>query len=210
MTASADDLAYFQDIEKRFIALRGAPLLLSPADFAVAKAWRAMGIPLQVVLGAIEDLFAQRRERGKTSRVRGGLAYCRPAVENAWRALHASEVPVATPEIDVAARLHKLAGSLPTDLFERDAWVAEIRALRGDPERVEARLLKLDQRMLGEAERRLGDDPTLEAHLTAMRARLASRLGEAELEAAADRLRAQWVRERLGLPVLSLFALEAE
>ncbi|HQN38153.1 MAG TPA: hypothetical protein PLQ31_01300, partial [Thermoanaerobaculia bacterium] len=47
---SAEDHAFFQAIEERFVALRGAATLLSPADWQLARAWHRAGIPLAAVL----------------------------------------------------------------------------------------------------------------------------------------------------------------
>ena len=43
------DQAYFQAIEETFVRLRGAPLLLSPADWQVARRWHRDGVPLPLV-----------------------------------------------------------------------------------------------------------------------------------------------------------------
>ena len=55
---------YFRVIEEVFIRLRGAPLLLSPADWQLANEWHRAGIPLEVVCDAVQKVFVRRRERG--------------------------------------------------------------------------------------------------------------------------------------------------
>ena len=67
---SAADHAYFRAIEEVFIRLRGAPLLLSPTDWQIARGWHRTGIPLDVVCSTLEELFRQRAEAGKQSTVR--------------------------------------------------------------------------------------------------------------------------------------------
>jgi len=79
--------AYFRGISNRFIALRGAPFSLSPADLELISAWDSAGVPLDVVLEGIEEAFSVRpgrpRARGKIL----ALSFCRPSVERAF-ALH--------------------------------------------------------------------------------------------------------------------------
>ncbi len=54
---------YFRMIEETFIRLRGSPLLLSPADYQVAKSWFEADIPLDVVCKTLEKLFNRLSER---------------------------------------------------------------------------------------------------------------------------------------------------
>src|SRR5436309_13032449 len=75
--------AYFQAIEEVFVALRGAPLLLSPTDWQIARRWHREGIPLGLIRQALEAVFAKRQERGAKGRI-SSLRYCAPAVEAAW------------------------------------------------------------------------------------------------------------------------------
>ena len=81
--AASEELHYFQVLEEAFIRLRGAPLLLSPADWRVAQRWRALGIPLDFAVAGMTEVFARRRERGSEDRV-SSLRYCARAVETGW------------------------------------------------------------------------------------------------------------------------------
>ena len=82
-TASAvDDHEFFQAIEACFIRLRGAPLLLSPADWQLAKHWRQRGIPLDLVLETLEEVFAARRARNAKGKVQDFCHLC--SVESCW------------------------------------------------------------------------------------------------------------------------------
>lgn len=87
--------AYFQRIETAFIRLRGAPLLLSPKDWKIITAWHEAGIPLELVLGCLRDVFATRAERGTSSKV-NSISYCVPAVEKAWA--EARELQLFAPD----------------------------------------------------------------------------------------------------------------
>jgi len=209
----ADDHAYFRRLEEVFIALRGAPLLLSPEDWRLARDWHRQGIPLELVEGVLRDLFARRAAQGKEERV-NSLRYCRPAVEAAWRReqkLRAAGRPVELAELDVGERLERLAAALPPRLPERRRWQQRIRALEGDPETVEVALRSLDRELLAAVEERLTprSRAALDAALERARATLAERLPAEQVERATARLRRQLLRQRRRLPLLSLFAPEA-
>ena len=81
-TAEDSDHAYFQAVEEIFVELRGAPLLLSPADWQVASRWRQEGVPLSLVLSILAERFAERAERGARGRV-NSLRYFADAVDEA-------------------------------------------------------------------------------------------------------------------------------
>src|SRR5260370_40504073 len=66
-----EDHAYFLAIEDHFVRLRGAPLLLSPADWHAARRWHQQGIPLELVRRALEGGVPRRRGRGAQGRVSG-------------------------------------------------------------------------------------------------------------------------------------------
>jgi hypothetical protein len=206
--------AYFRALEETFIRLRGAPLLLSPADWRVASAWYSEGIPLTVVVRALEEVFARRRERGAKGRIQS-LRYCAPAVAAAWEEIRSLTAPGRQAEAEpllVAPRLAALAAALPAELEDRQGWARRITALAGGTEEVEAALADLDRELLGdlEATQEPGVREQLAGEMEAALARLATRLGDRELEEARGRLLRLLLRQRLGLPVLSLFSPEAE
>ncbi|MFQ5700460.1 MAG: hypothetical protein ACE5HU_01270, partial [Acidobacteriota bacterium] len=104
--------AYFRSIEKRFLRLRGEPLLLSPADWHLAEAWWREQIPLPVVLRALDTVFARAAARGRPSV--HSLAYCRHAVDaefNRHRELsiggHGSSPEAAPGTANAAEHLQK-------------------------------------------------------------------------------------------------------
>jgi hypothetical protein len=75
---------YFRGISGRFIALRGAPFSLSPADLALISSWESAGIPLDVVLEGIEEAFALRPGRSHVAGKIRALSFCRTSVEQAF------------------------------------------------------------------------------------------------------------------------------
>lgn len=213
-----EDHAYFLAVEEIFVGLRGSPLLLSPADWRVAQRWHRQGVPLGVVRRAMEEAFAKRAERGAKGKI-SRLRYLGTAVDAAWEALRelaaAGEREEGEPQVDLAARLRNLAGALPAALPGREDLAARIAALAarhdGDSEAVEAALSALDAEMLETAESGLGEEVRAEIAEAVERTvgNLATRLDPAEVARARTRLERQILRQRLNLPVLSLFSPEA-
>jgi hypothetical protein len=214
--ATAGDYAYFRAIEDRFIGLRGSPLLLSPSDFRIAQRWHRRGVPLALIERILPEVFARRAERAGARGKVYGLRYCAPAIESAWEEIQELQAPgereTAAPALDVPARLDALAAALPARLPGRDELAAAMRALAGPPEAVEAALARLDDETLDAAERRqrAAGRAELERQAAASLAAVAGRLPAAEIDAAKGRLLRRLLRKRIGLPVLSLFAPEAE
>ena len=209
-----EDHAYFQAVEEIFVRLRGAPLLLSPADWQVARRWHREGIPLDLVRRALEGVFEKRKERGAKGKI-SSLRYCAPAVEAAWsetRELVAPGERLEAPPFDPTARLRNLAAALPADLPGRDDFTARIVALSGDPQDIEEQLAALDRELLKSTEASLDGtgraevDAAVEKTLATLRGRLPA----GELESSRERLTWQVLRQRLALPVLSLFSPEAD
>lgn len=207
------DHAYFRAVEETFVALRGAPLLLSPADWQLARRWRRAGIPLDLVRRTLAEVFARREER-KAKRQLLSLRYCARAVEQAWKEL----VDLTSPghrgtaeELDVAGRLAALAAALPPELPGRDALAGRIASLTGEAQAVEEALARLDRELVESA---VAAAPAatraeVEARIAATLEQLGGRLPAEEIERSRERLRLQIARRLLGLPVLSLFAPEA-
>jgi len=208
------DHHYFQAIEEIFVVLRGSPLLLSPADWQVARRWHRDGIPLDLVRDALRDVFARRKERGAKGKI-SSLRYCAPAIEAAWAERRELTTPgegAQAPAFDVEARLRALSAALPAELAGRALLAARVTALTGDPPLVEQALAGLDREMLAAAAAALDGAARSEVAAAVDRtlAGLRSRLPAGELERSRERLTHQVLRQRLDLPVLSLFSPDAE
>ncbi len=211
MTDEDTDHAYFAAVEEIFIGLRGSPLLLSPADWQVARRWHQDGVPLDLVRRALEEVFEKRKERGTKGKI-SSLRYCAPAVEAAWSDLRELTAPgerSEAPALDIASRLRNLSKAVPVELAEK---VLVLIALDADAPTVEAALSALDREMLAAASASLDGSlkdevsRAVDSTLDALRGRLSAE----ELEKSRDRLTHQVLRRRLGLPVLSLFSPEAD
>ncbi len=211
---SASDHAYFRAIEEVFIRLRGAPLLLSPTDWQIARDWHRAGIPLDLVCATLEEIFRQRAEAGKRGSVRS-LKYCRSAVEQAWTRQQELAAPAARGELvelDVGARLLSLAAALPGSLPRQAQLQRRIGELKGGVEEVEHQLSLLDRQVMGALRSGITPEASteIERDVEEALARLETRLPADERPAVRDRLFDQAVRRRAGLPVLSLFSPEAQ
>jgi hypothetical protein len=212
--AEDSDHAYFQAVEEIFVELRGAPLLLSPTDWQVARRWHQEGVPLDLVRRTLGELFARRKERKAKGKI-SSLRYCVPAVEAAWADLRELTAPghrIEAPAFAVPPRLAALAAALPMGLNGRESLAERLAALAGDPQEIEAHLSDLDREMLDRAWEGLDGAMRLEIEAAVEKtlASLGGRLPAVELESSRDRLARQTLRRRLGLPVLSLFSPEAE
>jgi len=213
-TAEDSDHAYFEAVEAIFVELRGSPLLLSPADWQVARRWHQEGVPLDLVRRTLAEVFARRKERRAKGKI-SSLRYCAPAVEAAWEEVRELTAPgrrADAVELEVAPHLAALAASLPADLPDRETLAARIAALEGDPQWVEDRLSALDREMLAAAAAGLDVEAHTEigAAVEKTLAAFGRRLPADELELSRERLARQVLRRRLALPVLSLFSPEAE
>jgi phage terminase Nu1 subunit (DNA packaging protein) len=84
---------YFTEIEETFVRRRGKHLLLSPIDWAMIEGWQERGIPLHIVIRAIEGVF-DGYDKNPGPRSIKGLLYCREEVEAQfleWSAMQAGK-----------------------------------------------------------------------------------------------------------------------
>src|ERR1043165_2494473 len=72
---------YFAEIESHFASKRGPPFVVNPKDWALMKEGEAAGIPLPVVIEAIDSVFEKAAERKK---VVNSIHYCKHAVKELW------------------------------------------------------------------------------------------------------------------------------
>jgi hypothetical protein len=204
-------------IEAHLSARRGAPALLNPRDFALARGWHVAGVPLASVLVGI-DRACDDAGGGASS-----LSYCRRRVEElqaGGRAPASRPAPpaesVPLPELQsLLGTLHETLSRLrpgPLACFEpplrkiqdvrdlvavasRPNWDYLRGKLREIDDDVEAAVLQAvsaeDREGYAEEARR-----AVERHR--------GRVDAAALEAARVRFLVQRAREKLGLPRVSL------
>ena len=71
---------YFTEIEETFIRRRARNLFLSPLDWALMEVWQDKGIPLHIVIRAVEQVF-DNFDKNPGPRSVKGLMFCREEVE---------------------------------------------------------------------------------------------------------------------------------
>jgi hypothetical protein len=72
--------SYFSEIEDTFIRRRGKHLMLSPMDWALIEGWKERGVPLHVVVRAIEHAFDSHESKQRKRTVKT-LLYCQEEIE---------------------------------------------------------------------------------------------------------------------------------
>lgn len=220
MSETGEDRAYYAAAEAAFVRRRGTPFLLSPRDFALVKEWRALGVPLEAVEAGIDDAFRRREDRSAAGRV-NSLSYCRDAVLEAWeRRAEASRgkggVAGGPADLDAAAALGRLVCELEGVRASRpdlEAPVASaLRSLEklqasGKPaEELESALARLDRRLARETADALpeAERAAVDAEVARLLAGAGGRMDPATLEKTSRALTRRTVRERLGLPRLTV------
>src|ERR1700674_3345737 len=136
---------YYLEIEGHFAARRGTPFILSSKDWTLMKKWHDDGVPLPVVIEAIDSVFEKNETSGRR-KVISSLAYCRHAVKELWderRTLYVGGSE-QTPESGPAAVLEELAKRLETSDAGR-TFADRVRALVTEKSvpRIEQRLIDL-------------------------------------------------------------------
>lgn len=191
-----DSDPYFLEIEAHFALRRNTPFILSAKDWALMKKWRDEGVPLPVVIEAIDAVFEKNETSGRRKTI-SSLSYCRHAVKELWDERKNLFVggEDQTPETSPAALLESLAMQIPPLFAER---VRALGTLQSVP-RIEEALIELEREMLealadpplrDEARSSLGDTSRLDEKTRA-------RTEEANLR--------RLVREKYALPRLTLF-----
>jgi len=105
MTSQHEHAAYYRAVEEAFVRRRGAAMLLSPRDWSLIGEWIDLGVPLRVVLQAIDNIFDAFERRAPAGRRINSLSYCRQEVlslHGLYQALHAAEAG-RPPSADAAA-----------------------------------------------------------------------------------------------------------
>jgi hypothetical protein len=78
--------SYFSEIEETFVRRRRKNLLLSPLDWALIESWKERGVPLHIVLRALNEVFDNAEKQPARKRSIKSLLYCRDEVENQFAA----------------------------------------------------------------------------------------------------------------------------
>lgn len=203
VTPVAND--YFLEIESHFAARRGTPFILNAKDWALMKKWFDDGIPLAVVVEAIDSVFEKNEASGRR-KVISSLSYCRHAVKEIWQDrqdLYAGSGDSA-PEENVAGLLEALANDVEVSQAPAEIAIA-IRELVREKSvpRVEERLIDIERELIDSLLARLTSDErdAIVKPITSIVADLDDKTRQRTYEANLRRA----VREKFGLPRLTLF-----
>jgi len=85
MRAELSAATYARRIERRWCELLEQPVVLSPRDWSLLNEWHERGIPLQLVVEAMQTTIERSRGRGRAPRT--ALASLSQTVEGAWGAI---------------------------------------------------------------------------------------------------------------------------
>jgi hypothetical protein len=200
---------YFTEVEDAFVRRRGAHMLVSPLDWSLIESWKEIGIPLHIVLRAIERTFDGWEARPHRHRRVNSIFFCQQEVESCYAEYRQSLVGSAEadvaggaalapaedadspfPRAKVEAYLERVAGELETA-----RGLADERGLAGLAEalgRAMERLAEIDASLAASAQM---DAEGLERDLTSLEVVLLEALLEhappAEVAAARDEAKAQ-------------------
>ncbi|HUD72719.1 MAG TPA: hypothetical protein VMQ62_12225 [Dongiaceae bacterium] len=236
MTEPPDPDPYFQAIEETFNRRRGAPLLLSPRDWALIDGFRRDGVPLRLVLLGIENVFDAFARRKPGARRINSLAYCRQEILGLHE-IHlglqgvAAGSPGETSAPDPARALRRYLARLAKELREalaaasaagRDALVgpiaealavvrrehAVLKKSPADAAGIERTLAALDGRLLEAAVAALppAERAAIDEEADRTLGEAATRMRPEARATTRAAARARLVRRHAGLPRLTLFA----
>lgn len=111
---------YFTEVEEEFVRRRGKPLLISPMDWALVESWQNAGIPLHIVLRAINKSFDAYDSRAHPFRKINSILYCQQEVEATF-AEHRLALTGSGPEAAEDAASNKSTRKQRPEAFPREA-----------------------------------------------------------------------------------------
>ena len=188
---------YFTEIESHFAFRRGTPFVLNAKDWALMKGWAEEGIPLAVVIEAIDAVFDKRDAESKAV---NGLSFCKYAVKELWKERKELQVGAegTAPEENVEPLLDALASRLETTAAAPFADRVRALARERSVPRVEEQLMELEQQLIDAL---LPQAEELRAEARALTSGADEKTRARTEEAHLRRL----VREKFGIPRLTLF-----
>jgi hypothetical protein len=124
---------YFTEVEDAFVRRRGAHTFVSPLDWALIESWKEIGVPLHIVLRAIERAFDAWDARPHRHRRVNSIFYCQQEVESCYGEYRQSLVGAAedpnAPDADGGAAP---AGDDADSPFPRPRVEAYLERVTGD------------------------------------------------------------------------------
>lgn len=214
---------YFTEIEDTFVRRRAKHLFLSPLDWALIDGWKERGIPLHIVVRAIESVFDVFDRQPAGTRTIKSLFYCREEIESQYLEWLNSRVgatggeettqfPRDQIEQHIDDAINKLRNvdqpALAEDLSRAVARLDELRSnLTGDTESIDGTLGDIEK-VLDRALVSNWDKPALKRTEKEIATELRPYKAEMEPETYRNTLELMLLkrlREDAGIPRLGLF-----
>lgn len=194
---------YFQEIESLFVRRRGTPFVFNAKDWALMKKWKEDGIPLPIVLEAIDACFERFDAQDKKI---NGLSFVRHAVKELWKERRELQIGAqeSTPEENPEPLLDALANALAESPHANiAAYAPRVRALiqHKTVPRIEEKLIELEEEMIETILASSPDADTMRANAAELSKSVPAKT-RARTEVANLR---RIVRDAYGVPRLSLF-----
>lgn len=209
---------YFLEIESHFASLRQSHFVFSAKDWALMKSWHDSGVPLAIVIEALDTVF-QKKSDSPRRRVISSLSYCRHAVEELWnerKDLYVGKRETV-PESDAGSQLDELAAALrqaAEGSREEVGRVIAVTAARVESlsraqsvPHLEEELMAIEEALFAALSEGLGEEERAEVDQAL--ARQMSAIGTADEKIVARTRRAnerRLLRTRFRIPRLSLFS----
>jgi len=124
--------AYLRRIEETFIALRGTPFVLTPADVQLIQSWFDRDLPAEVVEEGVREIFRRELARDPDRKI-SSLKYCSFHVEEKWKERRHRRAGTGHQEgetLDVPARLE--ANWARLEAFCREPALGDVKKKRGE------------------------------------------------------------------------------
>lgn len=231
-----NNFPYFSEIEETFIRRRGKTLFLSPLDWTLIESWQKRGIPQHIVIRSIEKIFDDIAQDPKRNPSVKSIAYCSDEVERQFRDWQSSQAgsgggdPGETANIgsekeEIVQHLSDAIEALQNALAKaneklKPAITAAMGSLQGiqskvesasslNSEKIELELsaleIALDTALLETAEQDILEEAqaAVEEHL----GQYAGKMRQEVYEKTFEQMVIKKLRERAGIPALSLFYL---
>ncbi|HKR63259.1 MAG TPA: hypothetical protein VJZ00_05965 [Thermoanaerobaculia bacterium] len=192
---------YFTEIEALFARRRGTPFVVNAKDWALMKKWSDDGIPLPIVLEAIESVFDKFDAKDRKV---NGLSFCKHAVKELWDDRRELQIGAQekAPEEDPRPLLEALASALDASAHPFvTAFAARVREFKGSIPTIEERLIELEEELIAAILANAPDAAEMRDEARALSAGAGEKT-RARTEIATLR---RLVRERYEVPRLSLF-----
>lgn len=203
---------FFLEIESHFVLRRNSPFIFNAKDWMLMKEWHDSGVPLAIVIEAIDQVFDKNEASGRPKTI-SSLSYCKHAVKDLWN--ERKELFIGghdvTPESGAEVMLEALAGDVaaaaaPPEIATEFATRVRALARENSVPAIEEALIELERELIERVVASLpsGDRAALQDEITRSLGDT-SKLNEKTRARTAEANLRRIVRDRFALPRLTLF-----